>query len=389
MDKIVILGAGAAGLAAAQAIRSEDKEAKIDIYSEENIYAYYTPRTIKYMEGNTPLSKLYIKQPNWYDENNITINLNSKVFKIEPDNNLVRFSNGETTYDKLLIATGGKSIKLPIKGIEDKDGVFTFKTVNDVDNIMNYLKNVDKVCIIGAGFIGVETAFSLAKLNKKVTLVEYSNRLLPRYLDDYSADILRGQLMSQGIELRLGQSVVEVKGNKKVENVKFNDGQESDCQMIIMAVGIKSDMDFIKETPIAYEKGIKVNEYMQTSANNVYAAGDICEVNGITYGLWSVAQEQGKAAGMNILGKNIAYTSNSPAFMMNAGNIKLFSMGVIENPNDEYEVITNSDSEKNIYRKYIFKDNIIIGAIIINDIAKNNIIKHAILNSVNKTALDI
>lgn len=389
MGKFVILGAGAAGIAAAQSIRSEDKEIQIEIYSEENINPYYTPQTIRYIEGNTPLIKLFIKQLDWYDKNNVTLNLNTKVSKIEPENKLVRFNNGKATnYDKLLIATGGKSIRIPIDGAESKQGIFTLKTVMDVDNIVSYLKDVNKICIIGAGFIGIEAAFSLVKLGKKVTLVEYSKKLLPRYIDDYTSNILKEQLDDYGIELRLGQSVLQIKGYERVEGVKFSDLQESECQMIIMAVGIKPCINFIEGTSIAFGRGIKVNEYMQTNVDNVYAAGDVAEVNDVPCGLWSTAQEHGKIAGFNMIGQNISFNNVPPSFMMNAGMIKLFSMGIINDTNNEYEVILDNLPEKNIYRKYIFKDGIIIGAIIINDIAKNNIIKNAILNNVDKTALD-
>ncbi|WP_347460550.1 FAD-dependent oxidoreductase [Clostridium sp. DMHC 10] len=188
-EKVVIVGNGAAGYYAAEAIRKRNKKCTVEIISSENRPTYFRPELSDYLTENIEDSKFYVSQPSWYEDNRIILRLNSKVIKINPANKELLLSDGsKENYDKLILSTGSHNFKPDLPGI-DKNGVYTLKDINDANNIKNHIKTSKNAVVIGGGLLGLEAASEMKKSGLNVTVVEFFDRLLPKQLDKSGANL--------------------------------------------------------------------------------------------------------------------------------------------------------------------------------------------------------
>ncbi len=298
----MIVGNGVAGTEAAISIRKNDSDGDITIISESENPFYYRPKLIDYLAGEVSLPQFTIYRNEFYEKKNINNMLGTRIAKIIPDENVVVSENGtKYGYDKLLIATGADCFIPRMDGV-NKTGVFDFRGVKDADSIREYCKDAMDVAVIGGGLLGLETAHSLTKRGNKVTVIEVFDRLLPRQLDNEAAALLRRLLEEKGLSFVLPASVVAIEGKTKVENVILKSGQRIKTGAVIICAGIRGRIELAREADIKIDKGIVVNDCMQTSIENIYSAGDPAEHNGRLYGLWPAAKEQGRIAGLNMAG---------------------------------------------------------------------------------------
>ncbi len=377
--KIIIVGNGVAGISAAEAIRNKNKEVEIVMYSDEKYYHYSRPRVIEYLSGKINAEKIIIKNKEFYETNDIKLNLNIKVEKIDTDNKKVILSDGkEDNYDKLIIATGAGSFLPPVKGNE-LTGVFTLRTLNDADKIINFVKDKKSVVIIGGGLLGLESAMSLKNTVNEVFVVEFFERLLPRQLDKEAADFFQNIIEKKGLKILLNKQTSEItKENDKLKII-FKDGETLYTDMVLFSAGIKSNIDIIKSTKIEFNKGIKINSNMETSVKDIYAAGDVTEFNGAIYGIWPAAKEQGIIAGLNSIGENIKYNGSVISTKLKVTGIELASIGNIDKKED-VDVYTKKGD--NFFKRLFIKDKIIIGAILLGDTTDYQKIQENIKNKV-------
>jgi nitrite reductase (NADH) large subunit len=277
--------------------------------------------------------------------------LGTRIVKIIPQENMVVSENGtKYGYDKLLMATGAKCFIPPIKGV-DKPGVFSLRGVEDADNIKAYCQDITEVVVIGGGLLGLETAYSLKKLEKKVTVIEVSDRLLPRQLDNEGAAILRRMLEEKGLLFVLPGMVHTIEGDDKAEDVTLKSGERIKADAVIICSGIRVRVSLAREVGIRIEKGIVVNDYMQTSIDNIYCAGDPAEHNGKLYGLWPPAKEQGMTTGLNMAGVATSYHGTVYSRALKITGIDVYSAGDFDAENAEILLSKGKD----VYRKLLLK----------------------------------
>ncbi|HBR22798.1 MAG TPA: NAD(P)/FAD-dependent oxidoreductase [Nitrospiraceae bacterium] len=365
--KYIIIGNGVAGTTAAINIRKIDHEGEITILSDEAYPFYSRIRLMEYISGDVDESGLVIYKDAWYEKNNIKLLLNTPVSEIDKNKKEVITHSGHILkYDTLLIAAGGLSFVPPTPG-SDKRGVFTLRTLKDAIKIKRYAEQSKRVVLIGGGVLGLEVGNSLRKTGHSIFVVEFFTRLLPRQMDKEGAEILKTQMEKMGFAFFLGAKAREITGDDKVKSVILDDGTIIDCDMVIISAGVKPNAELADRLGIKYNKGIPVNDGLETEINDIYAAGDIAEHRGICYGIWPAAEEQGKIAGVNMAGCSAIYTGTLPSNILKIAGINLISAGDID-PDKNLEAIVQKDSESFIYKKLVIKDNCIAGCILYGNI---------------------
>lgn len=364
--KYVIIGTGGAGVSAVEAIREYDQESDIIMISNEDFPPYSACLLLNYLLDESNRDIVFWKGKDFYDRMNVTPILGNNVEKIQPENKKILVGDESIDYDKLLIAAGGSAVLPSIKGI-DKNGIFTFKTLTDTDNIHNWLKTqkVENTLILGGGFIGLDAAEGLKEHNVEVTVVEALNRVLPRMLDREMGDLVKDILQYNGVDVRVENKITKILGGKRVESTKLSDKSVLDADMIIIATGVTPNLDIVKNSGIKTNSGIIVNEFLQTNIPDVYAAGDIVESLDIVTGirepilLWSNALIQGTTAGHNMVGKKTEYSGSSNQTLIKVFGTPIISDGIYEG--EETKLFKH-----NIYKKMYLKDSNIVGYILIN-----------------------
>ncbi len=375
--KYIIIGNGVAGTTAASNIRKLDMESEITILSDEAYPFYSRIRLMEFIAGETDEKGLIIYKDEWYEKNNIKLLLNTPASEIDKEKKEIIIPSGHRLkYDKLLIATGGLSFVPPIPG-SDKQGVFTLRTIKDAFEIKSYAEQAKKIILIGGGVLGLEVGNSLIKTGHSVIIVEFFPRLLPRQMDREGAEILNAQLVGMGLSFYLGAKTKEIFGNDKVKGVKLEDGAIIDCDMVIISAGVRPNTELVNRLGIKCDKGLPVNDRMETEVQDIYAAGDLIEHRGFFYGIWPAADKQGEVAGINMAGGNAAYAGSTPSNVLKIVGIDLISAGDID-VDGKYESVIQNDKEKLLYRKLVLKDNIIVGCILYGNTEDWKKIKKAI-----------
>jgi len=364
MTNYLIIGNGVAGTTAAENIRKADKKGNITIMTGEDLPFYHRIRLTEYISGEIAEDDLVARKKEWYGNQNINLELMTRITRAEHQEKVIITEDNRTlSYDRLLIATGSHSFIPPIKGSE-KRGVFALRTIKDARDISAYAGKIEDVVLIGGGLLGLEAGNALRKLGKSVTVVEFFPRLLPRQLDVDGAKRLRGIMEEMGFSFRLDAKTEAITGVNQVEGVLLEDGEALSSEMVIISAGVRPNMELAKDLGLDHDKGIKVDEHLQTNRAHIYAAGDVAEFKGMVYGIWPAAMEQGKIAGKNMAGGDIVYGGTVMANTLKVVGVDLASAGNIDAENEfESQVFT----DEKIYKKIVIEDHRITGCIMLGD----------------------
>lgn len=369
----VIVGNGIAALSAAESIRKNDKESKITMISNEPYNTYFRVKLSHILGHEYELEKLYVKPESWYERSNIDIMLKCSVKAVDVAKKTVYLNSGDDIkYDKLIIASGSHSFVPPVRG-RDKKGVYAIRSLDDVNDLNQYIRDKRRGIVIGGGLLGLEAAWSLKQAGYEMNVIEFFPRLLPKQSDEEGSKIIENIVENSGIKLMLGTEVEEITGDA-VDGVILKDGRKVHADFVIFSAGIRPNVDVVKDSDIKINKGILVDEFMRTNADDVFAAGDVAEYKGKIYGLWTVAMAQGRNAGLNAVGMKTPYKEVPPSSTLKITGVDVFSSGDISGDNS----ISYSYKEGNIYYKLFIKDNKLVGAILIGDISSSTKVKRAI-----------
>ncbi|MGD8985394.1 MAG: FAD-dependent oxidoreductase [Desulfobacteraceae bacterium] len=364
MANYLIIGNGVAGTTAAENIRKQDREGNITIVTDEDLPFYWRIQLNEYISGDITEEQLLAKKEDWYRDQNIALKLKTRIVGADAQKKVVVTEDKEElAYDSLLIATGSHSFIPPIKGSEKK-GVFSLRDVQDARDISQFAKSAEQVILIGGGLLGLEAGNALRKLGKKIMVVEFFPRLLPRQLDVDGAARLQKIMEGMGFSFRLGAKTQEVTGEDQASGALLEGGETLSGQMIVISAGVRANLEMAEPLGLKTDKGVVVDERLQTNQPDIYAAGDVAEFRGMPYGIWPAAMEQGKIAGANMAGGEATYNGTTMANTLKVVGVDLASAGNIDAEN-EFESKVSTDED--VYKKIVLENNQIIGCIMLGD----------------------
>lgn len=254
--------------------------------------------------------------------------------------------------------------------------VITIRTIEDVEYLCSKLPEIESCLCIGGGILGIETAGAIAKNGVKVTLLERSDYLMKRQLNKKAADILKEFLHNTGIEVKENARVKEIMGKDYCEGVKLETGEELKSRLVIITAGVRPNTYLARKAGLEVDKGVVVNNYMQTSDANIYAAGDVSEHHGVLYGLWTAAQTQSETAALNILGSDKPFEGVPRSNVVKILGIDVFSIGEKSALDGSYYQYEKQSQDK--YANFILRDGKIVGSVIIGDKVLSLKVKQAI-----------
>ncbi|HEU4368129.1 MAG TPA: FAD-dependent oxidoreductase [Methylomirabilota bacterium] len=374
----LIIGGGTAGLNALRTIREEEREpSEITLVTAERPYSrmvlpYYLDRSIAESHVFTATAAQLAK---W----KIKPLVGRRAAALDVKAAVCTLDDGtRVEYDDCLIATGSSAVRAPVPGA-DGAGVHSFWTLDEARGVIDAITPGSQVVMVGAGFISFTILNSILSLGARLTIVEVAPRILPRMVDAAGAEVVEGWLKAHGVSLRTNVKLTRIEDGKGRKRLKFSAGPDLVCDVVIMATGIKTNLDWLKGSGVTVNRGVVVDDRLRSSAPNVYAAGDVAEGRDLVSGEAAVhaieptAQEHGRVAGANMAGKDVRYRGSLIVNIVEVCHLDAASFGAWDDA--RAEAVTGLKKDRNAYRKLLFTGDRLTGAIIIgrsNDIWTTN-----------------
>jgi len=330
--RLIIIGNGIAGVTAARVLKKNSSEyIDIKIFTDESYGYYPRPKLPSFLEDSQSMPESLITYDrDWFVKENFNLHLNEEIVEIDKENKVIKSNLTSYSYDKLLLANGADCACPPIPGI-NLQNTYEFRSLVDAINVKNSLLDKQSIAIIGGGLLGIEIAVACAKRGKAVTIFEFLPRLLPRQLDEEGANLLSDLLANMGINIVSGVKVEKIVGENEIEAVKLANGQMLHSELLVTCTGIKPRIKLAREAGLEVNKGIIVNNYLETSDPNIYAAGDVIEHNSRTYGIIPPSIEQATIAAHNMLQpRSKEYSGSKISATLKVADIYLTSIGFNE-----------------------------------------------------------
>lgn len=391
--KYVIIGNSAAAVGCVEGIRKHDKKGSITIISDEKHHVYSRPLISYYLAGKVKPENMVYRKADFYDKNGVKLLLGKRATAIDPEAKTVTLGDGkEVKYDKLLIATGSSPFVPPTEGLGNQDNVFTFLKYDDALGIEKLVNKQSRVVVIGAGLIGLKAAEGLAPVAGSVHVVELAPRVLPMILDDAAAQPVKRRIEQQGIVFHLGMTAEKVIGEKRVEKVVLKDGTELDCDILVMAVGVRPNTAEAKAAGVNVNRGIIVDDNMRTNVEGIYAAGDVTESVDMVTGekkimaLWPNAYAQGFAAGADMAGAKSGFSGVFPMNAVGFFGLSLITAGV--QGGEGVEMISKSDEKTGAMKRFFVKDDRLTGFILVGDVDRAGIYTYIMSEKIPVSSLE-
>ncbi|MFF2909854.1 nitrite reductase large subunit NirB [Paenibacillus sp. NPDC057934] len=370
-EKLVLIGNGMAGIGTVEQILKLGGAYEITVIGSEPHPNYNRIMLSYVLEGSKTTEDIILNNWNWYEDNQITLHTGTTVTRMDTASQQIFTDSGLIiSYDKAIIATGSNSFILPVPG-SDKEGVVGFRDIADCEAMLAAAQQYSKAAIIGGGLLGLEAAKGLVNLGMDVTVVHLMEDLMERQLDRSASSMLQAELERQGVKFEMGMQTVELTGGQRVSGLRFSDGSELGADFVVMAVGIKPNVQLAKDSGLEVNRGIVVNDYLQTSAEGVYSVGECTEHRGVCYGLVAPLFEQGMVLAKHLCGVDTKpYEGSVVSTKLKISGVDVFSAGeFIDTP--EHTVISSKNEWKRTYKKILLKNNIIVGAVLFGDVMES------------------
>ncbi|MDW8002743.1 MAG: FAD-dependent oxidoreductase [Deltaproteobacteria bacterium] len=387
----VIVGCGIAGISAIETLRKYDQKCSITVISDEKEPLYSRPLMSKVLSPRSAVGNIFIRDRDFFTKNNVWALLGEKVEEVDPEKREIRLRSGKKIqYEKLLLATGASPLIPKIEGI-DRKMVFPFRQLEDAIRLKEALKNAKNVLIVGGGPVGLELAYTLAKEGVKIKLIEMGRNLVPQLFDQAGSAILEKKLSSAGIELHIGKTLKGLEGSIMRNRVKYailSDGSVIDTDLVILATGVKPNIELAVKSAISVGNGIYVDDHLETSIKGIYAAGDVAESKDLlssSYTLspfWISASTQGKYAALNMLGRNVPY-KETLAFQgtLRFDDVPVAFAGTLVYDRSFQEIALGP--RNNVYKKIWFVNGKVSGFLFVGDIRNAGLIRSIILKRID------
>lgn len=373
---IVILGAGVAGVSAAEAARKALPSARITLVGAEEDLPYYRINLSRYLAGEVPAEALPLHPENWYEDNRIRLLRGAEAHEVSLEDKTVFLKKGDPLkFDKLVLALGAHPFIPPILGASLRN-VGALRTVRQADRLLELVKSGRPCVCIGGGILGLETAGALARRGAKVTVLEGFEWLMPRQLNRRAGELLKAKIEAMGIEVRLGALTAKLTGEDAVDGVELKDGSKIPAGFVVITTGIRSNTHLARRAGLEVNNGVVVDSHLTSSHPDVLAAGDLAEFSGQVYGLWNASQYMGSIAGLNAAGVPTAFGGLPRSNVLKVLGIDLLSVGEFEPKDGSYRVI--EDEEEEDYRRFVFRDGALSGAVILGKAGCGSAVKTAV-----------
>jgi len=362
--RVVIVGAGVAGVSAAEAARQAAPEAEVLLVTGEPGPPIYRLSLTRYLAGELAADALELHPAEWYQAQRITLQ-HRELTAVTPATRTLRFRDGgELAYDRLVLALGAHPFRpdLPGAGL---DRVYTLRTREDAEQMLAVCgPEVPCVCI-GGGLLGLETAGALARRGARVTVVEHQRWLLSRQLNRRAGAVFERQVRDLGIALRTGVQTRRLQGGAAVSGVELDTGEVLPARVVVFSAGVRANLELAQAAGLEVGQGIRVDDAMRTSAPDVFAAGDGVEHRGILYGTWPPAMRQGATAGLGAAGQTASFQGLPRSATLKALGVPLFSIGQMA-PARAGDRLVEAEAEGG-YTGFVWRAGQLIGAILLGD----------------------
>jgi len=367
-EPLVIVGNG---MAAARLVDELAKVAlgryAIAVIGDEPRLAYNRVLLSSVLAGETTTQDIELRPASWWSARGVTLKYGSRATEIDVGRRELKIAGEESVpFSKLVLTTGSSALRLNVPGA-DLAGVHTFRDSRDVDLLLTLAAQRKRVVVVGGGLLGLEAAYGLAKAGAPVTLIHLMDRLMERQLDASAASLLKSLVERKGIEILLNANTARVHGETRVEGVELMDGRRINADAVIFAAGIRPNIALAREAGIAINRGIVVDDRLQTGAADIFAIGECAEHRGICYGLVEPAYEQGRVLAQHLAGRAAAYHGSIVATNLKVSGVNVFSAGdVMGGKGSEALVLT--DFNHGTYKKLVITDGKLVGAVLIGDV---------------------
>lgn len=354
MKKVVVIGNGMVGYKFCERLRKKatKEQFEIVVFGEEQIPAYDRVHLSEYFT-NQSADGLILADKQWYAENDITLKTGQLITDIDRENRQVTTYQGyQEPYDILILATGSRAMVPPIEGTE-KDGVFVYRTIEDLDSIINYGKSVKSAAVLGGGLLGLEAAKALMDMGLETHVIEFASKLMPRQLDDRASEVLKEKIESLGITIHLNKNTSKIEGNGKLTSLTFTEGQLN-TDMLVISCGIVSRDELARKCglEVSSRNGVIVNDLMQTTDTNIYAIGEAACHNNMVYGLVAPGYEMADVAIDQIAGTgDKRFAGNDMSTKLKLIGVDVASFGDAMGIEEGCKPVIFEDKNAGVYKK--------------------------------------
>ncbi|QWG22067.1 FAD-dependent oxidoreductase [Bradyrhizobium sediminis] len=367
-EPLVIVGNG---MAAARLVDELAKVAlgryAIAVIGDEPRLAYNRVLLSSVLAGETASHDIELRPASWWRDRGVTLKYGCVATEIDVGRRELKIAGDESiAFSKLVLATGSTPLRLNVPGAE-LAGVHTFRDSRDVDLLLTLAARRKRVVVVGGGLLGLEAAYGLAKAGAPVTLVHLMDRLMERQLDAPAAELLKSLVERKGIEILLNANTARIHGETEVEGVELADGRRIDADAVIFAAGIRPNVALAKEAGISVNRGIVVDDHLQTGAADVFAIGECAEHRGICYGLVEPAYEQARVLAQHLAGRAAGYRGSVVATNLKVSGVSVFSAGDFMGA-DGSEAIVLKDLRRGAYKKLMISAGRLTGAVLVGDV---------------------
>lgn len=387
--RYVLIGNSVAAVGAIRAIRKLDHDGEITVISREKYPAYGRP-LISYLLGGLITEKEMAYLPEGFcDQHKVNLLLSTEVTGLDTEAKKVLCADGSAiAYDRLLLATGGDPFVPPIEGLAGKSRVFTFTTWDDAAKLKAIAGDITRAVVIGGGLIGLKAAEGLNLLGKAVTVVELADRVLSSAFDRPAGKIVARKMRANGIDVITEDTVVSVEGDGSgITGVTLKSGDHLPCDTVIVAIGVRPAVGFLKGSAVEVNRGVVVDNRMRTTVPEIFAAGDVAEAEDFfskeknPMPIWPDAYIQGSVAGTAMAGGDREYEGGLAMNSIEFFKVSTISMGITNPKNpEEYEILTATDIENYQYRKLVLQEGRLVGAVLVGNVDRAGILSGLIRN---------
>lgn len=363
--RLVVIGNGLAGIQFLERLLSmKPSSFEVTVIGKEPVYKRYLLSRV--LQKEVSFEDVKLGDDGWYLQHGVRLFKNETVVTVDPLVRNVKTDRGrKIAYDLLVFATGSNPHLLPVIGA-GKEGVMTFRTMEDCITLMNASNHYQKAAVIGAGILGLETAMGLVQRGIKTTVVHHQPNVMNRQLDRLASEMLQEDLERMGIHFSLSKRAKEIIGTSHVEGIGFSDGTSLEADLVLMSVGVKPNIELAKKSGLDVHRGILVDDFLQTSDPSIYAIGECAEHRDMTYGLTEPILEQAEHLARTLAGDPEPYTGSIMSTTLNIASVKVFSAGqVLET--EETRTFQWIDPIRHNYKKIVTLHGRVIGAILYGD----------------------